>query len=175
MKKLTLFLMLGYPGAGKTTAAGQIAHVTGATHLWADRVRRERYGEPTYSRQETRELYEHLNEVAAELLNAGNSVVFDTNFNFYKDRQHLREIAETHGATTIVVWVRTDADLAKKRATTLGQSEPTRVLGTMPEESFNRMAGNLQPPHPDETVITLDGTKITAEYVAQHLGQNLLQ
>jgi predicted kinase len=167
----TLFLMLGYPGAGKTTTAEQIAHLTGATHLWADRVRRERFGTPTYTHQENLELYDHLNEVAAELLNAGNSVVYDTNFNFYKDRERLRRVATQHGAQTVLVWVQTPRELAETRATQAKPDERTRVLGKIPPDTFRRMANNLEPPHDDELTLKIDGTKVTANYIRQKLSK----
>lgn len=166
----TLYLMVGYPGAGKTTTAEQIAHITGATHLWADRVRRERYDKPTYSHQENMELYDHLNEVAAELLNAGNSVVFDTNFNYYKDREHLRAIATKHKAETVVVWVQTAKSTAKHRATNLDDTEPTRILGTMHEDDFQRLVNKLEEPRDNETVVIVDGTKVTQSYIREQLG-----
>jgi predicted kinase len=165
----TLFLMLGYPGAGKTTAALEIHKLTGAVHLWADHIRRERFEEPTYTHQENIELYSHLNELTAELLAAGNSVIFDTNFNFYKDRQHLRQIARDHGARSIVIWVTTPKEVAKDRATKNAHSQDTRVLGDMPVEAFERMSRNLQPPQSDEPTIELDGTKITAAYIKEKL------
>src|SRR5262245_4051522 len=94
----TLYLMLGYPGSGKTTTAKVIHALNGAVHLWADHIRRERFGTPSYTHKENLDLYNHMNELTGELLAAGNSVIFDTNFNFYKDREHLRDIAETHNA-----------------------------------------------------------------------------
>lgn len=161
----TLYLMLGYPGSGKTTTASAIHDLTGATHLWADKIRRERFGTPTYSRSETRELYDHLNEVAEELLATGQSVIYDTNFNFYKDRQKMRKIAASYGADSKLVWVKVPKDLAKNRATTLDHSHPTRVLGNMPDEAFYRLSGNLQEPHSDEHAVEVDGTKVTPEYI----------
>jgi predicted kinase len=162
--------MLGYPGAGKTTTAKVIAELTGAVHLWADHERRKKFGTPTYKHRENIELYDYLNQLADELLSEGKSVVYDTNFNFLKDRKRLREVAQKNGAETVLIWVTTPKHIAKDRATTDKHPQHTRVLGTMPEHAFERMSGNLQPPHPDEEVIEVDGTKVTAKYISMLLG-----
>lgn len=170
MTKPVLYLMLGYPGSGKTTTSKIIHELTGAVHLWADHIRREIYGQPTYSHQENLELYSHMNDMTAELLAAGNSVVFDTNFNFYKDREHLREIARSHGAEAKLIWVTTPKDIARERATKDAHKQHTRVLGDMPHEAFERMSNNLQPPREGEDHIKVDGTKVTPDYIKQLLG-----
>lgn len=165
----TLYLMLGYPGAGKTTAARVVHDVTGAVHLWADQVRRQRFGTPTYSDTENDRLYTDMNQTASRLLLAGKSVVFDTNFNYLKDRDHLRQLARRAGADTIVLWVTVNKQLAKQRATQDAHTQNSRVLGDMPHEDFDRLADNLEPPQPGEQYIALDGTKITPDYIKQHL------
>jgi len=171
MARPTLYLMIGYPGAGKTTVSKYIHELTGAVHLWADRVRSERFAQPTHSPSENRQLYDHLNEVTAELLASGESVIFDTNFNFYKDRVKLRKIAEDHDATTLVVWVHTPRAVAKKRAVQESHGKETRIFGNMPEERFERLCNNLQPPTHDEQVIEIIGLDLTKEKVAQLLNQ----
>jgi predicted kinase len=166
--KLTLYLMMGYPGAGKTTTAKVIHELTGAVHLWADKIRRERYGRPTYSHSENIALYDHMNRLTDELLAAGNDVIFDTNFSFYKDRQYLRQIAAKLGTTTKLIWVQTPKELAKQRAT-YGEGHHTRILGDMAPEDFERMAHNLEHPKKDEPYIIVDGTKVSNEYIRQQL------
>src|SRR5438093_1278290 len=111
-----LYLFVGYPGAGKTSIAKIIEKETGAVHIWADHQRRKMFGEPKHTPAENAELYDHLNRRTAELLAQGKSVIFDTNFNFKKDRQHLSGIARQNGADVTIIWVVTDKDLAKKRA-----------------------------------------------------------
>lgn len=168
--KPKLYLFVGYPGAGKTTVAKVIHESTGAVHLWADQIRRERFEKPNYTHQENLELYAHLNELTGELLRAGNSVLFDTNFNFFKDREHLRHIAAEHGAEVVLIHMTTPRELAKHRATEPHHQNHHRVLGVMPPEEFDRMANNLQPPTPEENAIQLDGTNLSEAEVKQQLG-----
>lgn len=172
MQPPILYLMLGYPGSGKTTTAKTIHELTGAVHLWADHERRKMFKKPAFSHQENLSLYSELNQRAEELLAEGKSVIFDTNFNFYKDRQKLRNIAASAGAESRLIWVRTPKELAKERATTDAHKQQTRVLGDMPPEQFERMAKNLQPPAPDEAYIEVDGTRVTPEYIADLLSSD---
>ncbi|MEO6513944.1 MAG: AAA family ATPase [Candidatus Saccharimonadales bacterium] len=174
MNSPTLYLMLGLPGAGKTTAARVIRELTGAVHLWADHERREIYGTPTYSHQENMDLYDQLNRETDELLRAGKSVIYDTNFGFHKDREHMRTIAEKNHAQLVLVWVTAPEDIARQRATDSIERQPTRVLGdekgNMPLQKFEHIRASLEAPAEHENYVQLDGTKITEEYVAKLLG-----
>lgn len=171
MAKPTLYLMLGYPGSGKTTTSKYIHELTGSVHLWADHIRRERYGTPTYNHGENLDLYAHMNQMTAELLAAKNDVIFDTNFNFYKDRQHLRQIARDHNANVRLIWVTTPEHIARQRATDGAHKTHTRILGDMDHDTFERLSSELEPPHDDEPYITLDGSTVTKETVKALLNQ----
>jgi predicted kinase len=164
-----LYLFVGYPGAGKTTVAQIISEAAGATHLWADRIRQEMFEEPTHSVTESQHLYTHLNDRTRELLMAGKSVVFDTNFNFYKDRQHLRNIATEAGADVKLVWMQTDKEVSKQRAVNESHDQPTRLYGNMQITDFNRIAGHLEPPRPEEQATTFIGENLQKTEVLQKL------
>ena len=170
MKSPVLYLMLGYPGSGKTTTSKLIHELTGAVHLWADKIRNERFPHPTHSHAENLELYEYLNELTGELLATGQSVIFDTAFNFYKDREHLRSIAAAHHAEVVLIWVQTPKDIARTRATHEDHAARNTYPHKMPEERFERISTDFESPVKDEKYVALDGTKITPDYVKQILG-----
>ena len=170
MKKPVLYLFVGYPGAGKTTAAQLIQEKSGAVHLWADRERIKLFHEPTHSREESLQLYDQLNEAAEYLLAQGKSVIYDTNFNFYKDRQHLRMLATQHNADAVVIWLTTPRALSKQRAVEKSHGEATRLFGNMSATDFERIAGNLQPPTKYEKVIKIDGTNLDTQELLRQLG-----
>ncbi len=170
MRKPTLYLMVGYPGSGKTTVSRIIHELTGAVHIWADHERKQMFRSPTHSRQESRQLYDKLNAKVETLLAEGKSVIFDTNFNYYKDRQLMRDIAEKHGALAVLVWLITSKELAYKRATEESSAQPTRLFGNMTHEAFENIAGHLEPPAEAEQPIKLDGTRITKAHIAERLG-----
>lgn len=166
----TLYILLGYPGAGKTTASKIIHELTGAVHLWADHERRSRFETPTHSHEEHIELYDALNAQALQLLGEGTSVIYDTNFSFRKDRLHMQDIASKTGSDIVLLWIDTPRDVAKNRATKHAHTQATRVLGDMSEKDFERISGNMEPPQQDEPYIELDGTRLTKDYIAQKLG-----
>lgn len=168
--KQQLYLFVGYPGAGKTTIAKMIAKFTGAVHLWADFERHIMFGQATHSKEESRALYNRLNQVADELLSQGQSVIYDTNFNFRKDRDHMRKLAAKHGAKTVLIWVTTPREIAENRATKDSEGQDTRIWGNMDPADFKRMSNNLQRPDSDEQVIEVDGSKLDAATLKQQLG-----
>ncbi|NTW61534.1 AAA family ATPase, partial [Candidatus Saccharibacteria bacterium] len=115
MMKPTLYLMVGYPGSGKTTVAQYISKTTDAVHIWADEERKLRFGDK-YDTGQSVELYDGLNLKAIDLLRHGKDVVFDTNFGLRIDRDKLRQMANDVGAKTLIIWLTTDRDSSKSRA-----------------------------------------------------------
>jgi predicted kinase len=169
MQPLTLYLFVGYPGAGKTTVAKIIADNTHAVHLWADVERHNMFSQPTHSNQESHQLYENLNEKADQLLGAGKSVVFDTNFNYQADRQKLRAIAAKNRARTVLIWITTPVEVARSRAVTAHQTRNLYPIN-MSEEEFNEIVSKLEPPTEAEQAVKIDCSDVNPESVISILG-----
>jgi predicted kinase len=170
MTKPTLYLFIGYPGAGKTTVAKIIAHATGALHIWADVERHKLFQQPTHCEAESVQLYDRLNREAEALLAAGRGVVFDTNFNFYADRQKMRDIAAGCGAMTRLIWVSLPKRLAKRRAVDHPRNR-NGYLVSMTGQEFDAIVAKLEPPREDEKFIKIDGTKLDKPTVLALLSQ----
>ncbi|MDB5166248.1 MAG: uncharacterized protein JWM37_320 [Candidatus Saccharibacteria bacterium] len=164
-----LYLLVGYPGAGKTTVSQLIKELTGAVHIWADHERKHQFINPRHDHAENLKLYQYLNDKTDQLLKQGKSVIYDTNFNFYKDRQALRAIADKYGVETIVIHLTTSAELARQRAVHEDRDRPTRVLGNMTADTFERIVNNLEPPRSDERTVEIDGHDVTLDLVRQAL------
>lgn len=151
--------MLGYPGAGKTTVAKLISQETGAVHLWADDERHKMFNRPSHSETESLELYEHLNDVVKDMLSRGQSVVFDTNFNHYHDREILRKLAAQQGADSKLIWLTTPAPMARDRAVHANIVRNGYQF-VMTGEEFDAIAHKFEPPREDEKVIKIEGVKL---------------
>lgn len=170
MGKLTLYILVGYPGSGKTTTSRIIAELTGAVHIWADHERRAMFAHPTHSKAESDELYSHLNKTTEILMSDKTSVIFDTNFNYKKDRDLLRSIAAKHKADVNILWIKADRPVARERATAYAHAAANKYLESMTKVVFDKLAAKLEAPSKDEQPIILDGTKIEPKYVARKLG-----
>ena len=155
---------MGYPGAGKTTAAQVLQQITDAVNLSSDKLRLEIAPKPVFSSAEHEQLYQKLNQATEELLTEGKDVVYDANLNRRQHRQEKYDICQRTGAEPVLLWVQTDKTLAKERAINENRAHlvpQNETAGDM----FDRIAGIIEPPQADEHPIVIDGTKIDQAYI----------
>lgn len=169
MAKPILYMLLGYPGAGKTTTAKIIEKLTGAKRLTSDVERLKMFPKPAFNEAEHAQLYNQLDEETARLLSSGQSVIYDANLNRYTHRSDKYKICEQTGATPVLVWLNTDRSLSKQRATDKTR-EKLWPVGETPEAMFTRIADLIEKPRGDENPITLKGTDLSPSIVASALG-----
>lgn len=170
MSQPTLFMMFGYPGAGKTTNARAIHELTGAEHLSSDEIRLKLFPHPTYTEKEHQTVYAALDKHTAILLKAGKSVIYDANLNRYKHRLEKYEMCERTGARPVLLWLQTSRELARKRAVMRGHQHLVPKDETF-ESMFDRVAGLIEEPREDEPVYKIDGTNLDKGALAELLAR----
>lgn len=168
MAKPTLYLMLGYPGAGKTTTAEVVSKLTGAIHLSSDQFRLTMFPRPRFTPEEHSAVYGALDYLTELLLSKDVSVIYDANLNRYQHRHEKYLICHKVGALPELLWVQTDHAIAKRRA--VHQSRDHLVPAyEAPEVMFERIASILEPPHPEEPAVNIDGTRVDETYIQSQL------
>jgi predicted kinase len=159
-----LFLMFGYPGAGKTTVAKLICSLTGARYLSSDETRLALFSKPTFNQAEHDLLYKKLDDQLIKQLKSGHSVVYDANLNRKVHREEKYKLAAKLEVTPVLVWVKTPKDLAKKRRINDSAHHKLVPSNETPEAMFDRVAGIFEEPE-GEDYISITGENVTSEIV----------
>lgn len=159
MSKLTtskpiLFMLYGYPGAGKTHLARELGASLGAAHVHGDRIRGELFEEPRYDQQEN-EIVKHLMlYMTEEFLGAGMSVIFDASIAKLADRRELRNIARKSKAEPLMIWLQIDSDSALARLSHRDRRKLDDKYATPhTRESFQTVIQGMQNPKNEEYMV----------------------
>lgn len=154
----TLILLYGYPGAGKTYFARQLCETINAAHVQGDRIRSELFETPRFDRQEN-EVITHLMEyMSEEFLNAGISVVFDTNAMRFSERRMLRDMARKAKAQPLLVWLQIDIESAFSRTRKRDRRKADdKYAMPLDRTTFEQFAGYMQNPNHAEDYVVISG------------------
>ena len=167
----TLFLLLGYPGAGKTTTAKIISQLTGAEYLSSDVLRKQLFPQSNFNQAEHDELYAILDSQLVESMKQGKDVVYDANLNRLVHRQEKYDLAAKYKYKTVLVWVKTPRQIARQRRIEEFEHHHLVPPHETPAEMFERTASAFEEPLENEPHIEIDGTKVTQDYVKENLAQ----
>ncbi len=110
-----LFILYGYPGAGKTYFSRQFSEEVQVAHLQSDRIRAELFEQPRYDKQENAVVNQLMNYMTEEFLSAGLSVIYDVNAARTGQRHMLSDLAMRYRAQPLVIWFQLDVDTAFER------------------------------------------------------------
>lgn len=108
-------MLYGYPGAGKTHFASQLAETLSAAHLQADRIRHELFDEPKYDKDEDEVISNLSQYMTEEFLKTGVSVLYDADTSRLRQRRAVRDIARKSHAKPVLIWLQIDAESSHQR------------------------------------------------------------
>mgnify|MGYP006446708125 CR=1 FL=1 len=120
----TLYIMIGFSGTGKSTAANILSKETGAEVHKSDCIRKEiASGDPTYSKQESQNVYNELFSRGESDLRSGNDVVLDATFTLKVGRDRAECIANKTNSTVTFIHVTCDDSVVRTRLKNRTNSE----------------------------------------------------
>jgi len=156
--KPTIFVTYGFPGSGKSFFARQFADDTSAAYINDDVLRYEFIENPTHDNQEDSTV-EHLSIfMLNNFLKAGVSVVYDCHINRVRERKLLFEIAKSHKAELIVVWVQIDVESSFDRVNNRdGRRVDDRFAEELDRTTFETRISQMQNPLEREDYVVISG------------------
>lgn len=158
--KPTLFMTIGYPGAGKSYFSKKLSNELGLVRLNSGisgrGIREFMYKDKMEGWPENNStVYGALRYAAYEVLGSGHSVIFDASNSSEKDREKLYDLATSRDARAIIIWIRTSIEIARSRANSRDSKEEKP---TVPISHFDKLAERFEAPSKSARFITIDGT-----------------
>ena len=152
-KRPVLTLMVGLPGAGKTTLAKEIEKETGAVRFTPDEWHLFLFGDD-FHHPEEHELHDQRHdkvealmwELGKQLLARGVSVILDYGFWAEEQREEKRREAEALGAECQIRYVHAPLEELARRLRRRNQEERGDVFQTITREDLEEWAALFQPP-----------------------------
>jgi predicted kinase len=165
--KPLLVLLYGFSGSGKTYFARQLCDHLQAAHVHGDRIRSELFEQPRYDREENEVISHLMDYMTGEFLQAGMSVIYDTNAMRLSHRRQLRDLARKSGAQPILIWQQIDIESAFQRASKRDRRRgDDKYSPATDRPTFDRIAAGMQNPQNEEYIVIsgkhVFGTQLSA-------------
>lgn len=164
-----LIVMVGIPGAGKSFFAEHFADTFKAPIVSFDRLRKEIFSDPAFSKNEDKIIEKVANHILTEVLKTKRTVIYEGQTNLRTDRMAISKLAHDAGYEALFIWVQTEISAAKKRVIkTKANKSATN------EDDFENKVKRFTPPGKTEKAIVISGKHTYAsqlKIVLKHLIQ----
>ena len=159
--KPLLIMLYGFPGSGKSYVARQLADHIQAAHVQGDRIRNELFETPRYDKQENAVISQLMDYMSEEFLNAGISVIYDTNALRASQRLSLRDMSRKCHAQPLVVWLQIDAESAFLRTQQRDRRKADdKYAPSMDRSLFDGILTQMQNPASTEDYVVISGKHV---------------
>ncbi len=162
MKSLSLttphvIFVIGMPGVGKTYFATKFSETFGAPFVEADKLRSiATLGQPNFSQDEQSIVDQLVLQQARELFKAKQTFIIEGTTEARIDRQNMSKLAKANGYEPMFVWVQTDSDTARLRATKSGRVNKDKAL-ILPESRYEYLVKRFTAPTAIENAAVISG------------------
>jgi len=144
--------MVGIPGAGKSFFAEQFADTFKAPIVNSEKLRRNLFDTPTYSKDEDSVIDKISNSMLQQLFRTDKTTVYIGQTSLRTERASIAKIARAAGYEPLFVWVQTEPATARKRSL-----KPHDKSFAISHEMFEEKLRKFSPPHQNEKVVVISG------------------
>jgi predicted kinase len=160
-------MLYGFSGSGKSYFARQLCEHLQAAHVQGDRIRSELFEQPRYDREENEVIAHLMDYMTGEFLNAGMSVIYDTNAMRQSQRRLLRDLARKTDAQPVLIWQQIDMESAYTRASKRDRRKADdKYSPAVDRATFERIASGMQNPSNEDYIVIsgkhVFGTQLSA-------------
>lgn len=154
LSKPALICLYGFPGAGKSYVARNLASDVQLANISSDRIRSELFQNPRYDAQENAIVTHLMDYICEEFLSAGVSVVYDTNALRSAQRRKLRELARKHHAEYMLIWIQIDIDSAYSRTQDRDRrTSDDKFAEPQTKSTYDRQLAGMQNPEGEDYIV----------------------
>jgi predicted kinase len=146
-----LYLMCGLPFSGKTYAGRKIADIIEGKFLSYDEIWKELFDQ-TGKDTSWEELTAIIQGRIQDYLLQGENVVYDTLNDTVGNRNQLRDIAQSCGAPTFIVYMDTPMEIISARQK---ENEQSNQRHTVLEEKFKEAKERFEKPANERNIIVI--------------------
>lgn len=168
LSKPHLIVVVGIPGSGKSSFAEHFADTFKSPIVSCDRLRDGLFKSADYNKNTEKNISYVASDILDEVLKTDRTTVYDGHIYSRADRDQIARRSRNFGYETLFVWVQTDAETAKMRATKPGSNK-----FTISPEMFDTKLNRFNAPHRTENFIVISGKhtyssqlKIVLKYLA---------